>query len=65
MASTSALALCASLNFLSNKNSCSSVKVGNLNLPPLPPGSLHSSAVDSVHVSSTSVNPILEDKSLL
>ena len=53
VASTSAVALCASLNFSPKRNSCNSDKVGSLNLPPLPPGNLQSRAVVSVHVSRT------------
>ena len=53
VASTSAVALCASANGSLNKNSCNSVKVGSLNFPPLPPGILHNCAVFSVQVSKT------------
>src|SRR5690606_38784948 len=51
VASTSAVALCASAKGTANKYSCNSVKVGSLYLPPRPPGSCNSSAVISVHVS--------------
>ena len=60
VASTSAVALCASWKGAENKNSCNSVKVGSLNLPPRPPGSLHNVAVVSVHVSKTSVSSIFD-----
>ena len=53
VASTSAVALCASAKTSLNKNSFNSVSVGSLNLPPLPPLSLHSSAVFSEQVSRT------------
>ena len=51
VASTSAVALCASSKVLLNKNLFNSISVGSLNLPPLPPGILHKLAVSSVHVS--------------
>ena len=53
VASTSAVALCASPNGSPNKNWCNSVSVGSLNLPPLPPGIWQSCAVCSVQVSKT------------
>ena len=51
VASTSAVALCASAKGCPKRYWCNSVKVGNLNLPPLPPGSCNKDAVTSVQVS--------------
>ena len=57
VASTSAVALWASAKGAPNKNWWSSVRLGYLNLPPLPPSILQSSAVISVQVSKTGSSP--------
>ena len=54
VASTSADALWASLNFSLNKSEYISINVGNLYFPPRPPGNLQTLAVNSVQVSKTS-----------
>ena len=54
VASTSAEALCASLKLSLKRKEYNSIRVGNLNFPPLPPGILHTFAVSSVHVSNIS-----------
>ena len=51
VASTSAVALWASAKGDWNKKECSSVRVGNLNFPPRPPGNCNKEAVISVQVS--------------
>ena len=51
VASTSAVALWASSKRVSKRWLWSSLSVGNLNFPPLPPGNIQSDAVCSVQVS--------------
>ena len=65
VASTSAVALCASAKGTLNKYSCNSVKVGSLNFPPRPPGSCNNEAVTSVQVSKTGIEAIVESTPIL
>ena len=55
----------ASVKSSLNRKEYNSIKVGNLNFPPLPPGILQTFAVSSVHVSNISFSRILKAELIL